>query len=371
MLSHMMNRCLIALLGVLLIATGCSSASDEGTSIESTSEEAVAEAEAASDSGDDSSTEGSDDNDSGDSGDNASADDGTPMAASSPIGAFFNDGGGFEQTIADYTIKVEEEIVLCMAAEGFEFRQSTPQRPEIQRLQNELSEREWTKQFGYGISTAFASLVQDQGGDPNAEIFFSMQPAEREAWTATLAGEDPSLQGIDNDRPLEEQGCIGQAIIATGGQEVFSGLDEVGQTYEEGLEGIYDDPNMITAVADWTRCMSEGGYPDYSEVDSPEEDIGKRLNELTAGLDAAIDAMSPEEGQALIDGDNIDLEDLPGLDVEALRKLQEEELKVAVADLDCFEAHVADVFYPLRDAFERGLLDEYQSQFNALRNIGG
>lgn len=372
-----MKRLFTALFMVMLIAAGCSSTADD-TDVASGSESEVAEAEAAAapESADEPADVDSDDAGSDDEGsdDTAMADgDDTPMAASSPIGAFFNDGGGFEQSIADYTVKVEEQIVVCMANEGFEFRQSTPQRSEIQRLQNELTQREWTELYGYGISTSFESIVQDQGGDPNAELFFSMQAGERDAWVSTLAGENANLGGgpTNQDVPLEEQGCVGEAIIATGGQEIFEGLEQIGTSYEEGLDGINDTPEMIDAISAWTRCLSEAGYPDYSEPDAPQDDIADRLTKLTAGLDAAIDALSPEEGQALIEGDKIELEDLPGLDVEGLRKLQDEELKIAVADLDCFEAHVADVFLPLRDAFERGLLDEYQSELGALKTIGG
>jgi len=355
---------------VLLIAAGCSSSSSD-TAVTAASESEVAEAEAAAPETSEPEADNPDDEPAAAP---ASEDtDDTPMAASSPIGAFFNDGGGFEQSIADYTVKVEEQIVLCMAAEGFEFRQSTPQRSEIQRLQNELTRREWTERYGYGISTSFESLVQEQGGDPNAELFFSMQPGERDAWVSTLAGENASLGGgpLADDVPLEEQGCIGEAIIGTGGQEVFEGLDQIGSSYEEGLEGINDQPEMINAIDAWSRCLGEAGFPNYSEPDAPQDEISTRLDELTVGLDAAIDDLSSEEGQALIEGDKIELDDLPGLDVDALRKLQDEELKLAVADLGCFEDHVADTFLPLRDAFERGLLDEYQSELTALKTIGG
>ena len=65
------------------------------------------------------------------------------MAASSPIGAFFADGGGFEAALAEYTARVEEEIVRCMAEQGFEFTPtgrgtSNP----VEDAQNELTDRE-------------------------------------------------------------------------------------------------------------------------------------------------------------------------------------------------------------------------------------
>ena len=170
---------------------------------------------------------------------------------------------------------------------------------------------------------------------------------------------------------LENQGCIGASIIETGGQGVIEGLEEFGEAYEEGEAVIYDTNEMIVAVGDWTRCMSEAGFPDYSELSAPEEAIGSELDELTAPLDAALDELDPEEGRALIEGDVLDLEKLPGLDVDKLRELQDKEKKTALADLDCYEANVRDVFEPLRDDFERGLMDTYGSELDALANIGG
>ena len=43
------------------------------------------------------------------------------MAASSPIGAFLADEGGYQAAIAEYTLQVEESILRCMAEQGFEF----------------------------------------------------------------------------------------------------------------------------------------------------------------------------------------------------------------------------------------------------------
>ena len=61
---------------------------------------------------------------------------------------------------------------------------------------------------------------------------------------------------------------------------------------------------------------------------------------------------------------------LPGLDVDALRALQDEELATALADLDCYDAHVRDVYEPLRNAFETELMDEFGDELDALRSIG-
>jgi len=299
------------------------------------------------------------------------ADGGTPMAASSPIGAFFADGGGFESALAEYTIRVEEEIVVCMAAEGFEFARSTNDVPEIQELQNELTEREWTTRYGYGISTSFDSVAQQQASDPNGAIVLALTPAERDVWIETLTGGGFGGGGQDfTATPLEEQGCIGQALIETGGQEAIEGIETFGNAYEEGEEELFDRAEMVEVVDAWSRCMSEGGYTGFADLDDPEDDISDRFDDVIAPLQAAFEDISDEEGEALFAGESLDLENLPGLDLDALREIQKEEVEVALADLDCYDAEVKTVYEPLRDAFENGLLDTYATEFEALKNIG-
>ena len=295
------------------------------------------------------------------------------MAASSPIGAFFSDDGGFEAAIAEYTIRVEEEIVRCMAEQGFEFKVSGagPGQNEVQLAQNELTRREWTQEYGYGISTSFDSIAQSQGADPNTEIFLSMSVSEREIWVTTLTGGGLEAAGGDFDSiPLEDQGCVGQALIETGGQEAIEGLDEFGSVYEEGEEALFDRREMIEAVDAWSLCMSEAGYPGYAKVDDPNNAISERFDEITGPLSDALDELTPEEGQALISGESLDIEKLPGLDVDALRDLQAEEIELALVDLDCYDLEVKAIYEPLRDEFEAGLLTEFASEFDALKNIG-
>jgi len=293
------------------------------------------------------------------------------MSASSPIGQFFD--GGFDEAIVEYTRRVEEAVLLCMAAQGFEFAVSENGRVnEVEQRQNELTRREWTAEYGFGISTSFDSIAQDQASEPNAEIFFSMSPSEREIWTQTLSGGDlgDATGGDFGSRPLEDQGCIGQALIETGGQEALEGLETFGSAYEEGEAALYDTREMIEAVDGWTRCMGQAGYPAFTELDDPEADIAERLEIVTGPLSAALDELSDEEGQALVAGESLDLEDLPGLDVQALRDLQAEERAVAIVDLDCYEAEVQATFEPLRDDFENGLITDYATELDALKNIG-
>lgn len=377
-LERSLNRkSLLALLAALaLLVSACASGSDTDSESVSASSDGASQSDdspATSDSGSGSSDEsgGSDSADSGSSSSSADGDD-TAMAAESPIGAFFADDGGFEAAIAEYQVRVGEAIVRCMAAEGFEFAVSGGFNDNpVQEAQNDMTIREWTAEFGFGISTSFDSVAQNQASDPNTAIFLGMSESEREVWAATLTGGDlGDLGGGFGSRPLEEQGCIGQALIETGGEDAIEGLETFGSAYEEGEEALFERREMVEVITAWTRCMSEAGFPNYADLDDPEDEISEKFGVVTAPLNAALDNLSDEEGQALISGESLDIADLPDLDVSALRDLQQEEISLALADLDCYEAEVQATFEPLRDDFERGLLTEYATEFDALKNIG-
>lgn len=361
--------CLVAALA--LIASACGASSDGASVTAASNDRDATDSDAAAPAESDTAADETPD-DSADDESPSLGEDETAMASDSPLGAFFADDGGFQAALNEYTTRVEEVIVRCMAEQGFEFAPSGNQANEVQERQNELTERAWTLEYGYGISTSFDTIAQQQASDPNGAIIFSLGPEEREIWFQTLLGPDyESFGGPGGDGPpLEEQGCIGQALIDTGGQGAIEGLETFGEAYDEGEEGLYDRNEMIVAVGDWTRCMSEAGFPELSELDDPENEIGDRLDVITAPLSEALDQLDPEEGQALIAGDTLELESLPGLDVEALRALQADELDVAIKDLDCYDTHVREIFEPLRDDFQRGLMEEFSTELDALKNIG-
>jgi len=116
--------------------------------------------------------------------------------------------------------------------------------------------------------------------------------------------------------------------------------------------------------------MGELGYPAFGDLDAPEDSIRTRFGDLMAPLNAALGDLDPDEGRALIEGDVDDVGSLLNLDIEALRSLQSEEIETAISDLDCYDVHVRDIFEPLRDDFERGLMETYGAELGALRSIG-
>ena len=329
-----------------LFVSACAGATDDSSSTSSASQsDTTAESEESAESADAASSTGEPAEPADNGSESAEVADGdeTTMAASSPLGAFFADDGGFQAALAEYTTRVEESIVRCMAEQGFEFAPNAANTNNpVQDRQNELTVREWTTQYGFGISTSFDSVTQNLASNPNFEIFVGMSPAEQEVWALTLngVGVGALLGGdgpVNNTLPLEEQGCIGQALIDTGGQEAIEGLGDFGEIYEEGEAALFERRELVDAVDAWTRCMSEGGFPNFGTLDDPEDEIRERFNVITAPLAAQAD-LTDEEGQALLDGDTLDIDGIASLDIEALRDVQADEIELALADLDCYEA---------------------------------
>lgn len=374
-----MKRRLCVLLLVSVIGAACSSSSTGGDV--STAQQADASTNTSGDAANDqtespsgSASGGGDDNADESASTGPSVSDGaTSMAASSPLGALFADEGGLDAALAEYRIRVEESILVCMARQGFEFVVAGAPTNQVQDRQNELTFQEWTSEFGFGISTSFDSIAQGQATNPNAAIFGDLGPAEREIWALTLNGVGIAGLGggpVDDTLPLGEQGCIGESIIKTEGQEAVEGLGEFGDRYDEGEAALFETREMVQVIAEWSRCMSESGFPEFANLDDPEAEVGERLGVITAPIGAALAALSDEEGEALFTGETLDVDKLPGLDIEALRDLQASEIELALADLDCYQANVQAVYEPLRDDFERGLLDEYAEEFAAIKSLG-
>ena len=373
----MIRRLTLLVVLIALVVSACAGATDDASSVSSADADTgtTESADSSTDAAEPSRSDSADASSEADTDAEAASGDETVMAASSPLGAFFADDGGFQAALAEYTTRVEESIVRCMAAQGFEFAPNAANTNNpVQDRQNDLTIREWTTQYGFGISTSFDSVTQNLASNPNFEIFVGMSPAEQEVWALTLNGVGVSalLGGdgpVNNTLPLEEQGCIGQALIETGGQEAIEGLGDFGEIYEEGEAALFERRELVDAVDAWTRCMSEGGFPNFGTLDDPEDEIRERFQVITEPLAAQAD-LTDEEGQALLDGDTLDIDGIASLDIEALRDVQADEIELALADLDCYEAEVQAIFEPLRDDFENGLLSDFATEFDALRNIG-
>jgi hypothetical protein len=235
--------------------------------------------------------------------------------------------------------RVENRIGECMRAQGFQYQPVDPFAAQ-QAITGKarISDEEFTKQFGYGISTLFGK--GNQQSDPNERIRNSLSGADRAAYDRALGGDNPGVtfqEAVDSGDFSELGGCTKQASDAS-----FGGAAVLNQLVErlDGLdERIVQDQRMVKANEKWSACMQEKGYR-YEEPDAIDEDLTERFKAIVgAGVRPGTSTVPPGTS----------------FDRAALTSLQEEEVRIANADLECEKQEIVPV--------EREVRPQYEEQF--------
>lgn len=193
---------------------------------------------------------------------------------------------------------VEANIAKCMQEAGFEYvavGYKTARRGMVaDKSLPGLSEKQFAKQYGYGISTLYTGLDPQKAdantpakiglGAKNLQIFEHLSPADQVAYNHTLLGEHNdatfavTLEGEDFSRT---GGCTRAAI-----EQVFS-PEQLSRTYLNPLDALIEqDPRMIAALGEYADCMHTAGF-DYNSPNDPEPDLKKRLDAITIGAPVA------------------------------------------------------------------------------------
>ncbi len=235
--------------------------------------------------------------------------------------------------------RVENRIGECMRAQGFQYQPVDPFAAQ-QAITGKarISDEEFTKQFGYGISTLFGK--GNQQSDPNERIRAGLSTADRAAYDRALGGDNPGVtfaEAVDAGDFSELGGCTKEASDASfGGAAVLNSLVE----RLDGLdERIIQDQRMVQANEKWTACMQEKGYR-YEEPDAIDEDLTERFRAVV-GSGVRPGTSSIPSGASF--------------DRAALTALQEEEVRIANADLECEKQEIEPV--------EREVRPQYEEQF--------
>jgi hypothetical protein len=255
-------------------------------------------------------------------------------------------GGGDEEVLAideqlgidadgilDRQTRAENLIRDCMEAKGFDY---VPVDPVAQRdaLVGEagLTEEEFEKEFGYGITTLYEQRRAAASG-PNEVIRNQLSESERAEYDQTLFGDDPTATfdvALDTGDFSRLGGCTKEAT-----EKVFGGA-EVLQTLQTELDELDDrilaDERMVRAVAAWSGCMREKGFDDLAD---PEE----------------VDAVLEAKLLAIVGSPGTEAE--PTFDRAALLALQDEEVQMVAADIACEKKHITDVEDEVRVEEER------------------
>jgi hypothetical protein len=231
---------------------------------------------------------------------------------------------GFERAgIAARQAKAENIIRDCMKEQGFDYT------PVPEPVGSTLSDEEFEKQYGYGITTLYdkgEGAASEAGPAPAAA-----DEADRVAYERALYGEDPTatfVDAVDNGDFTRVGGCTKQATDELfGGTEVIQSL----QTKLDELdERILEDSRMIKAVGKWSECMQGEGYEDLAAPDEVDVVLHSKLEAI----------VGPPESPN------------PDYDQAALTALQGEEIALVAADVKCERKHIEDVELKVREDFE-------------------
>jgi hypothetical protein len=248
----------------------------------------------------------------------------TPSASASLPGT--REFGLTNEEFTDRVERTQALIAKCMTDAGFEYVPVDVQSIEAgqKRVRTEpgYTRKTYKEKWGLAVTTRFDHPVRDTGlGPQNVRIMNSLKGADREAYERTLWGDNPDVDFVwafDEEDFSETGGCTRAAVA-----KVFTPAQLKG-TYVNPKDVLVDsDPRIKKASREWSRCMRGHGYDYQEDQDEIIEEYGDRLDELTEGEDPAT---------------------LTGERAAALRKLQAEEIEVALADLDCQLKHTDAIY---------------------------
>jgi len=292
--------------------------------------------------------------------------------ADASLASFFDgQAGSLEEVVEQWNLAVQRDAGLCMKDEGFDYAPITVDAHLEYDEATGLSEHEWTAQFGYGISFE-DTLLAEGVNDPNAATIAGLTPPELELYYATLyGGQLASLflsgqfDGLPSV-PLDEQGCIGEATLNNGGAIVAAGLQATAASQQTAAAEAADQPDLVDAIEQWSRCMGESGFR-YADHEQVTAEIRTQYAEIVS----PVHARSLELDQAAIGKvlRGLDTTSVPDFDFEKLARLQEFEIAVATQDLVCFDAHVRAVLHPLLIAGEAKAINENRVLLESVRDV--
>jgi hypothetical protein len=239
--------------------------------------------------------------------------------------------------------KAENLIRDCMKAQGFDY---IPVDPVAQRAQlvgqPGMTEEEFNKQFGYGITTLYEQKETEDATGPNKEIRDALGPADQAAYDRALYGDDPSATfavALDTGDFSRLGGCVKQAA-----EKVFGGVDVI-ESLQSKLDELDDrilaDPRMVKAVAAWSACMGKGGFQ-LQDPDQVDTTLQTKLDTIVGPPD------NPN----------------PDFDHAALAALQQEEVSMVASDISCEEQNITPVEDQVRPEYEAAFREENAALLN-------
>jgi hypothetical protein len=293
----------------------------------------------------------------GDSGATAASPSSTSSTNGSQSGASVEDQLGFDEAgILARQSRVEAAIAQCMKNEGFDY---VPVDPFAQRAalvgSARLSDADFLKQFGYGISTLWGH--GNPQGDPNQRLRATLAPADRRAYDRALWGDNKGAtfaEAVDSGRFDRLGGCTLKAT-----ERVFGGaqvLTQLQGKLDDLDERILEDRRMVKAVANWSSCMADAGYR-YNDPDEIDSDLFRRMEKIVGPIPGQF-ATGPPAGEKPRPYDHA-----------ALASLQHEEVAIAQRDNLCEQKEITPVESVVRPEYEARFRERNRGLISQIRPV--
>lgn len=289
-----------------------------------------------------------------------------------------------------FNAKVEEKVAVCMTDQGFEY---TPAEPDSEYDRNLLSgkeneeddeeawnpdDQEWVEKWGYGIVDypgraefveEAAEVEVDDAEGSGDEYYDSLSESQKAAYEEALNGpaidKEAALADENYEYDWEEAGCYGKAQHELEGDAVATFDPTEYQDLMDRMSAIGDeiasDPKIAALDANWASCMDEAGEPGFAV----QMDAADSINIAYGDLYAA--AAGSSDGE-MAEGDMSAEPDLSPVTNPQVAALQEREIAVALADLECREqTSYQDTWDKITIDHEQAFLDANKAQLDAMK----
>jgi len=285
------------------------------------------------------------------------------------------------------SLRQEELIAQCMNEAGFEYNPNPNSNVTVVSGGDDdmwqPDNRDWVAQWGYGAVNSpwnarweaeqearAESGQEDTWFDPNSHLWDTMSETEMAAWQRALWG--PPMEELppgiwdsetgmilDNEAFNEHRGCSGWAwnIVDADSpwqltqQEEFRPLMDA---MNDIWMNVQNDPQFLAIDAEWATCMANAGYPGFTRQADANNSIWDRQSEI----------------QNNIDWENWDWETMGNVgpnSVPELAALGENEIELALADLDCRESvNFRERQEAIQFAAENQFIAEHRAALDAL-----
>lgn len=230
----------------------------------------------------------------------------------SPLHAYLGtgaEGTGPSEAQLTRERKRQELIAVCMAAEGFDYSQRTPEEAFGEAMEWLPSNRDWVAKYGYQRTTIDEVPVAsprkpDDVNDARNKALAGMSQSQRQAYGNA---EKKCETDIADQLQQQEKG-------ASVDMSAFGGLR---QDINAMRNRILIDTRLLEAAQRWSHCVADTGYPGLENPDDAATQIDSQLIALGAQDAPGSEYRGP----------------LPK--VRTIEELKKVELALAVADFDC------------------------------------